>query len=483
MALSAAAAAAASAASALGFGPPKTGTNWFDRILEDVQTGILTTDLETDDVKAWEMYFQVILMIIYNKYIKGKQGKEQYEIPENPFRLLIVVGEGDKDKTQLAANMVRATIGPFVEKHFGGDDAADAAYTEFSKFFEIKIVQGAESKKEYPEGCLTAYDDTPCKNPDFYIIKGKSAAQAIKDYTDYTNESSFGHFIGLKPPRDGMNAFELGADFTNFYGFFYGSFNFNTCVNPGVWNAEKKTMEYGGDDDVAKQATFYKWLASFKDVYVYETFHGIGQANTVSADEFEKFFADMSEGARKVTDHWNRSLGLRKAGQYAEQAEIAKAKFEGALAARDAGDDELCARLFKEAVQSLTWNGVNHKIIMSMSAAKMMQMVCADPGIIAFMTGKLECKAVPGTYYYVWGEGRAKFDTDTTTDSTGGAKIHMLKPIDDSDDARAAFRKSIVDIADEIANYDIGLSEIEMDEEAETAAAAAAAAAAAGSSA
>jgi hypothetical protein len=405
-------------------------------------THIFSSDFENDDAKAFEMHIKLSLAAVYSQIKDGVPPR-----PEFSYRLLIVAGDGDKNKARLAANMVWASTKLFVDTHFAGD------YSTFSKFLDIKVVQGTMSTKKYPEECLEAYDQCADDFADQIIIQDKTAAEAIVEVCEDERDSLF--FVGLKPPRDAIEAYKKNETiFSKAHAVFYGSFNFNSIRNKGKKNEQSGEIEYEETPGLYDPKVFYGFLLSFASPpVVYESFQATGARNSVLGNEFPEFFETSSPGARKLGFRWNKHICSKKIGDLKHQVELATAAMQKALDFVDAGDADAASPEFKVSADEMIWVFRAAKILDSNAQAEMMQMVLADPGVIAFMTGKVDCTPTEGIYrwdptvpYGVFGPAE---------DGVEGGPVFMIKPTTTTDD----LYKSVVETVVAVERTDLGLSE------------------------
>lgn len=200
---------------------------------DNIDCLIVMTELEPDDVLA-------IILLLRNLRRK--------------LPILIVVGEGRVNKVDMARCIVR----------------------DYEFKFQIEIVQGFYSDKDYPLEALEIYETKI----------NLSEPTAVETIITYLNIYKNPFILGIKPPR------ELLVIDRNLLSHVtlaqYGSFNLRCLF---------KTY---------KDINISNWLnTSFKEVFLYESFFATGLENSVSDKQLFEIISFKYEELYKLIKVWN----------------------------------------------------------------------------------------------------------------------------------------------------------------------------------
>jgi hypothetical protein len=307
---------------------------------------LILTDLETDDCIAIEMTLQTLISSIIKNY-------ENNISFEKPINVLIVTGEGNLDKTELANSLVHSKLDHILKMVFGGNNKV------FDSYINIQIVQGTMTEKDYPVEALTSYSEpeSESKTESNYIVKN-NACDMINDFLVQNNDTSI---IALKPLRDLMKCYQNGLNFSNFKLYAYGSFNIRCLFN-----------------DYSKNQVSYLFH-SFKEVVLYESFHAIGGNNSIDINSHPGLFELISDGSTKLCEEWNNHIAFNCVLSIKEYSGKINDYYTNHDRKLDKLDEMTYNKLICTTIEKLNRKT---KILMNVSKANNKQIVLADHGLI-----------------------------------------------------------------------------------------------------
>lgn len=200
---------------------------------------LLLTDLEPDDVIA-------LRMLKNSKMVDDKE-------------LLVVVGEGNKSKVQLAVNVL-----------------------EFYKFTNYTVLEGVNSNKDYPSSCLESYP---------VVQVNRTSKETVEQFL---TRHTMPVILCLKPPYELL---DLDSSLLKKCQLsIYGSFNLRSVIFR--FKKENKTYDL---------ASFLN--NSFARVLLYESFYATGSNSlnkSLAPDMFNKLEKD--EPFMTLMHGWNQFI-------------------------------------------------------------------------------------------------------------------------------------------------------------------------------
>jgi hypothetical protein len=331
---------------------------------------VITTDLEPDDCVAIEM----ILRKLFNRIIAELAGAGTLLSPR--VSILMIVGEGKVDKTILGSSIYSTIYSEFLSAYFDGDTET------LNNYIQFEVVQGTKSVKDYPEDALTAY------GTDATYVNDLDDMPAYRYLELFMIDHPASGILALKPARD---LIRTNFDFNQTQLCIYGSFNFRCLF----------------DEFSHQQVEMF--LNSFASVRLFESYHAIGSANTITIENNPDVFATMSDGSLKICQVWNHHI----ARNCAQKLETLSPKITNDIRNNDT----------KMAQETIERAHRSFKIIQNILGSDYKQMVLADYGLVACMINPTLGEII---------QGDISFDnhgyTNITPNATG--KINLITKTD-----------------------------------------------------
>lgn len=209
-------------------------------IIENYNSFLILTDLEPDDMLG--------LWLLSSK-IRSK-------------KILFLVGEGD--------SLMKEKRMKVYAKQFG--------------FVNSKVLRGYSSNKQFP---YDGYDIMTKDERDNIMYEEEKKHTILETIGEYIKENA-PFIISMKPPRELIEMYSAGFDFSKLTLAGYMSFNLRCLMKK--WKKE--------------QIAFF--LKSFKECYYYETYHAIGSNNIITAKDLEWKF--IPKVVKKVMALWNKYM-------------------------------------------------------------------------------------------------------------------------------------------------------------------------------